>query len=188
WRQFQEQFQSYGGAYIDGEQSRFIRQEADAEFSKRAADYAQKNNMTAAQAERPLQRAVVTVTEPAAKYQTQSAGFATDRGRHGAESAQLGGALLQFEQGPTTPEEMMAKLGKVYKPLERAPTPVAELMPAMSRVMAQGATAEEAAEMLAVMSEAMPHEEETGVVSTLKAITNETLEGRGEKLGQKAGM
>jgi hypothetical protein len=188
WRRFQEQFQSYGGAYIEGEQSRFQRKETDAEFQKRAAEFAQKNKMTLAQAEEQLERMTVTDTEAAEKYQAQIAEFAKARGIPPKEIAQLGGALLQFEKGPTTPEEMMAKLGKVYKTLERAPTPVSELMPAMSCVMAQGASAEEASEMLAIMSEAMPHEEKTGVVDTLKAITNETLEGRGEALGQKEGM
>jgi hypothetical protein len=161
WRQFQEQFQSYGGAYIEGSQSRFMKEVG----GQKVAD-----------------------TEAAEKYQAQIAAFAKARGIAPNEIAQLGGALLQFEGGPTTPEAMMAKLGSVYKTLERAPIPVAELMPAMSHVMAQGASAEEAAEMLAIMSEAMPHEEETGVVNALKAITNETLEGRGEALGQKAGM
>ena len=42
--------------------------------------------------------------------------------------------------------------------------------------------------MLAIMSEAMPHEEETGVVNALKAITNDTFEGRGDRLGQQEGM
>ena len=58
----------------------------------------------------------------------------------------------------------------------------------MSRVMAQGASAEEASQMLAIMSEAMPGEEEIGVTNTIKAITNQVLEGKGEVLGQKKGM
>jgi len=42
--------------------------------------------------------------------------------------------------------------------------------------------------MLAIMSEAMPGEEETGVTSALKAIRDQTQEGKGAALGQKEGM
>ncbi len=163
WRTFQEQFQSFGGAYLEGDQSRFIDRQ-NAEGKK------------------------VTAAQQGEQYQQQLAEFAKARWIPPSEIAQLGGALLQFSEGPQTTEELMSKLGKVYKTLERAPTPVSQLMPQMSRVMAQGASPEEASQMLAIMSEAMPGEEETGVTNTIKAITNQILEGKGEALGQKKGM
>jgi hypothetical protein len=162
WRSFQEQFQSFGGAYLEGDQARF------------------KDRMIGGKQ--------VSAGEQAEQYQQQIAEFAKARGIPANEIAQLGGALLQFSEGPQTTEGLMSRLGKVYKTLERAPTPVSQLMPQMSRVMAQGASAEEASQMLAIMSEAMPGEEETGVTNTIKAITNQVLGGKGEKLGQQKGM
>ena len=162
WRSFQEQFQSYGGAYLEGDQARFVDKEINGKK--------------------------VTDAEQGEQYQQKIAEFAKARGIPADEIAQLGGALLQFSDGPQDVETLMSQLGKVYKTLERAPTPLAKLMPAMSRVMAQSASPEEASRMLAIMSEAMPHEEETGVIKTLKAITNETLEGRGAALGQTEDM
>jgi hypothetical protein len=158
WKTFQEQFQSFGGAYLEGDQARFQDREG-------------KSAQTQGE-----------------EYQQKIAEFAKSRGIPAADIAQLGGALLQFSEGPQTTEDLMSKLGKVYKTLERAPTPVAQLLPQMSRVMAQGASAEEASQMLAIMSEAMPGEEETGVTNTIKAITNQTLEGKGAALGQEKGM
>jgi len=158
WRTFQEQFQSYGGAYIEGETSRFKGQEG------------------------------MTSSQQAEAYQQHIAKFAQARGINADEAAQLGGGLLQFSKGPKKVEEFEAQYGKVFKTLERAPTPVSQLLPQMSRVMAQGASPEEASEMLAIMSEAMPGEEETGVTSALKAIRDQTQEGKGAALGQKEGM
>jgi len=158
WRGFQEQFQSYGGAYLEGDQARFI------------------------------DRGGVSAKEQAEKYQLQVAEFTQARGLSSADTGQLAGGLLQFSQGPQKTEDLMSRFGKVFKTLERAPTPVAQLLPQMTRVMAQGASPEEAAQLLGIMSEAMPGEEETGVTNTIKAITNQILEGKGEALGQKEGM
>jgi hypothetical protein len=158
WKGFQESFQSYGGAFIEGDQSRFTGQ------------------------------AGMTGEEQAEKYQQDIAKFALARKVAPGEAAQLAGGLLQFSEGPQKVEDVEAKFGKVFKTLERAPTPVQALLPQMSRVMAQGASPEDASKLLALMSEAMPGEEETGVTNALKAITNQTLEGKGEALGQKEGM
>lgn len=158
WIKFQEQFQSYGGAYIEGAQSRFI------------------------------DRGDVGASQQAEQYQQKIAEFAKARGIAPNEAAQLAGGLLQFSKGPQTVEDLTDRFGKVFKTLERAPTPVPELMPQMSRVMAMGASPEDAAQMIALMSEAMPHEEETGVRRALKAIEDQILEGKGAKLGVTEGM
>jgi hypothetical protein len=158
WKGFQEQFQSYGGAYLEGDQARFV------------------------------DRGNVTAARQAEEYQQKIAEFAKARGINANEAAQLGGGLLQFSEGPQTTKDLMSRYGKVFKTLERAPTPVSQLLPQMSRVMAQGASPEEAAQLLALASEFMPGEEETAVTNTIKAITNQVLEGKGDKLGQKKGM
>jgi hypothetical protein len=158
WKKFQEQFQSYGGAYLEGDQARFV------------------------------QRGEVSAKTQAEQYQAHIVEFAKARGINPDEAAQLGGALLQFSQGPGTTEGFEAQFGKIFKTLERAPTPVSQLLPQMSRVMAMGAGPEEAAAMLAIMSEAMPGEEETGVINAVKAINNQVLEGKGGALGQKKDM
>jgi hypothetical protein len=158
WIRFQEEFQSRGGAYLEGEQARFVEREGE------SAD---------TQAER---------------YQQQIAEFAKARGISAPEAASLGGGLLQFSKGPQTVEDLMSRYGKVFKTLERAPTPVAQLLPQMTRVMAQGASPEESAQLLGIMSEAMPGEEETGVVNVLKALTQAQIKGKGDELGLKKGM
>jgi len=158
WKRFQKQFQTYGGAYLEGDQARFV------------------------------QRGEVSAKEQAEQYQAQIAEFAKARRINGEAAAQLGGGLLQFSEGPQKTEDLMSRYGKVFKTLERAPTPVAQLLPQLTRVMAQGASPEEAAQLLALMSEATPGEEETGVTNTIKAITNQVFEGKGEALGQKEGM
>jgi hypothetical protein len=124
----------------------------------------------------------------AEEYQAQIAEFAKARGIAPSEAAGLGGGLLQFSQGPQDVQSLMDRYGKVFKTLERAPTPVAQLLPQMSRIMSRGFSPEEAAQSLAIMSEAMPGEEETGVENALKAIRDVQLKGRGEELGLKEGM
>ena len=110
WTKFQELFQSYGGAYTEGDQNRFI------------------------------ERGGVSAEKQAEQYQAHIAEFAKARGIAPAEAAQLGGGLLQFSEGPQKLEDLEARFGKVFKTLERAPTLVSQLMPQMSRVMAQGAS------------------------------------------------
>ncbi|MHB8359797.1 MAG: hypothetical protein ACYDCP_09930 [Thermoplasmataceae archaeon] len=160
WRTFQEQFQSYGGAYLEGDQSRF-------------------------KGERGM-----TGDEQAEKYQLDIAKFAQAKLGPGgaAQAAELAGGLLQFAKGPTNVSDIEQQFAKVYKTLERAPTPAAELMGGMPRVMAQGASAEEAAQMMAIMSEGAGHEEEVHVRGALRAIQKQIREGKGADLGQKDGM
>jgi hypothetical protein len=123
-----------------------------------------------------------------AEYQQKIAAFAKARGISPDEAMGLGGGLLQFSEGKQNVGDLMGRYGKVFKTLERAPTPVKQLLPQMSRVMAQGFSPEEAAQALAITSEAMPGEEETGVENAMKAITDAKLEGKGEQLGIKEGM
>lgn len=151
WVKFQEEFQSYAGAYLEGDQRK----------------------MTDAQAE---------------DYQKRLAQFAKARGISPDQAAQLGGGVLQFAEGPINSDEAMNRFGRAFKTLERAPTPVNQLLPAMTKVMAQGADSDAAAQLLALASEFSPGEEETSVTNTLKAINKAILEGKGDELGVSDGM
>jgi hypothetical protein len=122
------------------------------------------------------------------EYQQQIAAFAKARGINPSEAMGLGGGLLQFSEGKQDVKGLMSRYGKVFKTLERAPTPVAQLLPQMSRLMGQGFSPEEAAQALAIQSEANPGEEQTFVTSALKAVTDARLEGKGAALGLKEGM
>ncbi len=224
WRGFQEQFQSYGGAYIEGDQSRFVpRQESEDDYQKRVAANAKKwhfsdaeaaklaqaegeapeehqgriadliksHGMTASAAkdfDRLPDSAGRSAQEQAEEYQQRIAEFAKARGIGAGEAAQLGGGLLQFSEGPQTVEDLEARFGKVFKTLERAPTPVPQLLPQMSRLMAQGASPEEAAELLALQSEANPGEEEVHARQPIKKLNELIIEGKGAELNIKEGM
>lgn len=151
WVKFQEQFQSYAGAFISGDQAK----------------------LTDAQAE---------------DYQKRLAQFAKARGLSPDQAAQLGGGVLQFAEGPINVDEAMKRFGRAFATLERSPTPVPQLLPQMTRVMAQGADSDQAAQLLSLMSLGMPGEEETGVTNVIKAIDRALTDGKGAELGVSAEM
>ena len=126
WRTFQEQFQSFSGAYLNRDQARLT------------------------------EHGGVSVAAQAERFQQDSAEFSKARGIVGLETAQPGGRLLQFSESPQTVEDLECRFGEVLKILKRVPTPVAQLMPQMSRGIAQCTSSEEAAQMLRIMSEAIP--------------------------------
>lgn len=146
WVRFQEQFQSYAGAYLEGDQK------------KMGADQA-------------------------TEYQQRLASFAKASGIPIDQIAQLGGGILQFAPGEMTADQAMGELSKQFRTLERAPTPVPQLLPQMTRVMAQGSTGQDASQLLALASEFMPGEEQTAVENTLKALQQAILKGKGDQLG-----
>ena len=121
-------------------------------------------------------------------YQQQIAEFAKARGIAPAEAMAMGGSLLQFSDGPQDVNQLLDRYGKVFRTLESAPSPVSQLLPQLNRVMSQGFSAEEAAQALAIMSEAMRGEEGSGIENTLKALTNMRLQGKGPELGIQEGM
>ncbi len=121
-------------------------------------------------------------------YQQQIAEFAKARGIAPTEAMAMGGSLLQCSEGPQDVNQLLDRYEKVFRTLERAPSPVSQLLPHMNRVMSQGFSPEEAAQALAIMSEAMPGEEGSGVENTFKALTNARLRGKGPELGIQEGM
>ncbi len=151
WIKFQEQFQSYAGAYLEGDQRKLSDKDAE-------------------------------------KYQQAVAEFAKARGISPSEAAQAAGGVLQFAEGPISADEALARFGRGYKTLERAPTPVPQLLPQTSRLMAQGSTFEESAQLLGIQSEANPGEEGTHVENVLRGLRENLLKGKGDELGISKGM
>jgi hypothetical protein len=121
-------------------------------------------------------------------YQKQIAEFAKSRGIAPADAMAIGSSLLQFSEGPQEVNQLLDRYGKVFRTLESAPSPVSQLLPQLNRVMSQGFSPEEAAQALAIMSEAMPGEEVSGVKNTFKALTRARLQGKGRELGIQEGM
>jgi len=146
WVKFQESFQSYAGAYIEGDQRK----------------------MNDGQAE---------------DYQKRLAQFAKARGISADQAGQLGGGILQFANGPIDTNQAMAQFGRAFKTLERATTPVPQLLPQMSRIMSRGASSDEAAQLLNLASGINPGEEGTTVDATLRAINKTIRKGKGDELG-----
>jgi hypothetical protein len=146
WKNFQEQFQSYGGAYLEGP-------------NRKMSD------------------------DDAITFQQYVAEFAKARGINPAEAGQLAGGVLQFAEGPISAAEGVARFGRAFKTLERAATPVSQLLPQMTRLMAQGSSDAEAAQILNLFSEIMPGEEGTYAMAATKGLRNLMLEGKGDELG-----
>jgi len=121
-------------------------------------------------------------------YQEQIAEFAEARGIAPAEAMAMGGSLLRFSDGPQDVNQLLDRYGKVFQTLERAPSPVSQLLSQLNRVVSQGFSPEEAAQALAILSEAMPGEEGLGVENTFKALTNARLQGKAPELGIQEGM
>jgi hypothetical protein len=150
WRRFQENFQSYAGAQIEGPQAK----------------------LTAGQAE---------------EYQQRVAAFMKARGVPSEQGAELAGALLEYATGPQDVEKLMGRFGAVYQTLEKARTPVPELLPQLARVMSHGVSAEQAAQMLATVAPAAPHEEGVAVEAAMRSILEMKQKGI-EDFGVKKGM
>jgi hypothetical protein len=151
WKEFQEQFQSYAGAQLEGPQAKLTPEQSQ-------------------------------------QYQQKVAEFAQARGIQPGQTAELAGSLLEYANGPQDVNKLMASFGRTFQTLEKSRTPVARLLPQMSRIMAYGTTAEEASQLLSVIAPAMPNQEQTGIENTFKAIRNLKLEGKGGLYGIKEGM
>lgn len=151
WVKFQENFQSYAGAYLEGDQAKLNEQDAE-------------------------------------RYQQALAKFAKARGINASEAAEAGGNILMSAEGPISDEEALKRFGRGYRTLERARTPVTQLLPQSTRLMAQGSNFEESAQLLGIQAEANPGEEGTYVENVVKALREATLKGTGAELGLKKGM
>ena len=110
------------------------------------------------------------------------------RGFPASEGAELASALLADSKGPQDVDKLMDRFGKTYATLEKSRTPVPQLLPQMTRVMSHGITAEQAAQMLAVVAPASPHEEGVAVEAAFRAIDQIKIKGTGAEFGVKDGM
>lgn len=126
--------------------------------------------------------------DQAEEFQRRLAQFAKAKGVAAEDVAELGGSILQFADGPIDPDEAMARAGRAFRTLERARTKPSQLMKPMTGVMAMGADADEAAQLLNLAGEIKPGEEEVYVTNPLKALDKLILDGRGEELGLRDGM
>ena len=82
----------------------------------------------------------------AEKFKVALAEYASQHGVSMAEMGSFGGGLLALNtEGPNTAEELKKQAGKTFATLEASSAPVAHLLPNMTRVMAQGMSASEAA-------------------------------------------
>ncbi len=121
-------------------------------------------------------------------YQQQIAKFAEDRGIVPAQAMAIGESLLRTSKGPQDVNQLLDRYGKVFQTLERATSPVTQILPQLNRAVSQGFSPEQAAQALAFLSEAVPGEEGPGGEHTLKDLTNAELQAKGPELGIQEGM
>lgn len=114
--------------------------------------------------------------------------YAKDKGVSQEEMAGFAGGLLAQEKGKTSAAAMKEKAGKVFATLEASSAPVAHLLPMMTRAQAQGFSAEEASQTLAMMPEIAPEEEGTYLLRAVSALRERVQKGEGGKFGLKKGM
>jgi hypothetical protein len=89
--------------------------------------------------------------EGAAKFQAAMVEYGALNKVGAAEMAEFSGTLLNAQKGATTPEEMIAKAGKVFATLRSSGKGVGGQVSSLNRLMAQGMDAEDAAPALAQM-------------------------------------
>lgn len=114
--------------------------------------------------------------------------YAASKGIGQQEMADFAGGLLAQQKGKISGKDMMARVGRTFATLEASSAPVAHLLPPMTRVMAQGMSAEDASRDLAAMPEIAPEEEGTYLLRVLSEMRRVNVEGKGTEYGMKEGM
>jgi hypothetical protein len=122
------------------------------------------------------------------EFQAAIAEFAKQHHVASSEAAEFAGGLLAQQKGPTTAKEMKARAGRVFATLEASSAPVSRLLPSMTRAMAQGLSAEEAAPVLAQLPEIAPMEEGTHLLRVLSEVRRLNVEGKADQFGITKGM
>jgi hypothetical protein len=123
--------------------------------------------------------------DEAQKFQASLAEFAKQKGVTQEEMGGFAGGLLAQQKGKTTAAEMQARAGKVFATLEASSADVGHLLPMMTRTMAQGFSAEEAAPLLASMPEIAPEEEGTYLLRAVSALRDKVIDEVRAKSGGK---
>ena len=109
--------------------------------------------------------------------------YAKQKGVSQQEMAGFAGGLLAQQKGPTNATEMKTRAGKVFATLEASSAEVGHLLPMMTRIQAQGFSAEEAAPLLAGMPEIAPEEEGTHLLRAIQVARELDIEGKGKEYG-----
>jgi hypothetical protein len=127
-------------------------------------------------------------TKDADEFQEYLSEYSKLKGVSQQEMAGFAGGLLAQQKGPTTAAEMKARAGKAFATLEASSAPVSHLLPGMTRVMAQGLSAEEASRTLAALPEVAPEEESTHLLRVLAEIRRNNVEGKSGAFGIQEGQ
>jgi hypothetical protein len=117
------------------------------------------------------------------KFQASMAEYAAQHGVSAGEMADFAGGLLAQQKTPTTAADMTSKAGRVFATLEASSAKVGHLLPGMTRVMAQGISAEDSASTLAMMPELAPEEESTHLLRVFNELRQAKLEGKSGAFG-----
>lgn len=192
WQQFRQSLQ--GVASLENKSNTNA-------FAESEVDRAERARVTPAEAkdfrEAFLSKASLYVGNgPAAKMSGEDADsfqealmeYAKDKGVGQQEMAEFAGGLLAQQKGPISAKDMLARVGRTFGTLEASSAPVSHLIPATTRVMAQGYSAEEASRTLAALPEVAPEEEGTHLLRVAAEIRKANVEGRSEQYGIKDGM
>jgi hypothetical protein len=122
------------------------------------------------------------------QYQSALAEAAAQKGISESDMGDFGGGLLAQAKGPQTAKAMKTQAGKVLNTLEASSAPVAHLLPQLTRLRAQGFSAEEGAQVLAQMPEIAPEEEGTYALRAVSALRDQAQKGEGADIGIQKGM
>jgi hypothetical protein len=122
------------------------------------------------------------------KFQASLAEYAALHGVPAAEMADFAGGLLAQAPGKTDAATMTTQAGKVFATLEASSAKVGHLLPHMTRVMAQGFSATEAAPMLAQLPEIAPEEEGTHMLRLIAEVRQLSLDKKEKPFGITKGM
>lgn len=119
----------------------------------------------------------------AQEYQQRLAAFAKARGVDAGQVAKLGGSILQFAEGPVSVDDAITQFGRAFKTMEIAPGDLGSLLGDTNKVMAQGASADEASQLLHLGTLFNPGGEENSIRRALTGLNRNIMAGAGEDLG-----
>jgi len=127
--------------------------------------------------------------EDADKVQAQIAELEKAKGAPTGSLTGLAGSMLAQEKESISAKDFLVKFGKVHGVLEGVGGPVGERAAAMSKLQAQGFSAEGAAETLAMMKRVAPGREAFALQTVQMGIEEGVTKGTiGQRQGVKEGM
>jgi hypothetical protein len=127
-------------------------------------------------------------TEQGEQYAGRIAELMKASGVSPAVGAELAGSLLENKQGPQNVDELIKELSRTFNVLEKGRVPLAQALPQLSRIMAYGVSATDAAKMFSIAAPAALGEEGMSVEAAMRSIQEMKSKGTGEEFGVKQGM